>query len=116
MGYMPRDRQEEDALDMYRLLDLSGDFLLALGQIVGPECRMHPRMAESVKAIREALDGLEGDAQGLLDRYDPDREMQATARRERAMALLAQAKAILPDRNPDNLTTSRPTLPAQAAE
>lgn len=107
MGYMPRDRQEEDALDMYRIISLSGEFLLALGKIVGVECRMHPRMAESMKAIRNALDDLEGNAQGLLDRYDPDRLLENTARRERAMALLAQAKAILPDRDPDHATTRR---------
>lgn len=117
MGYMPRDRKESDALDMYRVLDLGGEFFVALRKVVGDRCQLHPELKISYDAVMAALDDLEGDVEGLLKRYDPDRVLENTARRERAGELLARAKEILQPvlRDPDHAITSR-RLPAQAAE
>lgn len=95
MGYMPRDRTEEDALDMYRVIGIAGRVLLELGKIVGKDCRLHPDLTHSMAALRDALADLESDAEGLLRSLDPERALEKTARVESAAALLARAKEIL---------------------
>jgi hypothetical protein len=109
MGYMPIDRREEDALDMYRVLDLSGEFFVALRKIVGDRCQMHPELKIACDSVMDALEDLNGEADGLLKRYDPDRVLENTARRERAGELLARAKEVLQPalRDPDHAITSR---------
>ena len=99
MGYMPKDRREEDALDCYRILALSGRFLLEVSEIVGRDCRQHSDLRDSIGALREAVADLEGDCEGLLNRYDPNRELERTAARNRAQKAAAQARLLL---NPED--------------
>ena len=79
MGYMPRDRREQDALDLYRIKSLAGRFLLEVSEITGTDCRLHPELRFSIGDLRSALADLEGDADGLLNQCDPDRLLESRA-------------------------------------
>lgn len=97
MGYMPRDRQEEDALTLYRVQDMAADFICRLrDELGGAKCALFPAMKPAVDAIADAIEEFDVDVVGQLRDLDPYGGLASTARMEAAERLLSQARNILP--------------------
>lgn len=71
MGYIPRDRDEEDALSLHRVRRAADAFSAVLVRELGANCRLFPAVKPSFDAVVDALSDLDGDTGGVLADLDP---------------------------------------------
>lgn len=80
MGHIPRDRHEEEVQDLRRLKGGLGAAMLLAVDVAGRDCRLFPDLKLSILALRDAIDDLEGDINGLIRQRDGDAEFETSRR------------------------------------
>lgn len=80
MGHIPRDRHEEEVQDLRRLKGGLGAAILLAVDVAGHDCRLFPELAPSIAALRDAVDDLESDIDGLIKQRDGDAEFETPRR------------------------------------